>query len=163
MPGYTLYGTDLTDPHAVYGRVHYPGVNMNPNPPPVMTIPVAPTPKPSSDGSSMSANLKFNVPADAKLYVDGQLAPGNGTERAFYTPTLEPRKEYFYEVYAERTVDGKLVATNKKKVVVESGKSITIEFEELTSAKRVLFGNSVGTRFASTCECECEKPEDQRR
>jgi uncharacterized protein (TIGR03000 family) len=139
MLPYTLHGYnsggaviigDLANPQAVYGKTYYP------NQPPTMTIPVAPMAKPtSSDGQPNGANLRFNVPEDAKLYVDGKLTPGSGPERAFYTPSLESGREYYYEVYTERMVDGKLVATDKKKVIVEAGKTITVEFEELTGAK----------------------------
>lgn len=118
---------DLTNPHAVYGRV------VNPNLPPVMTIPVAPMTKPGSDTPPMGANLKFKVPADTKLFVDGKLAPGSGPERAFYTPALEPGKKFFYEVKAELTVNGKTV-TEEKKIIVEAGANITEEFTKLTAA-----------------------------
>lgn len=128
-PGEPIILGNLTNPQSVYGRTYYPNL------PPMMTVPVAPMAKPTSDGQPNGANLRFNVPADAKLYVDGKLAPGSGPERAFYTPALERGKEYYYEVYTERMVDGKLVTTDKKKVIVETGTTITVEFEELTGAK----------------------------
>jgi uncharacterized protein (TIGR03000 family) len=146
MLPYTLHGYNTASPQQVWGASP-PVVLWNltgtgagkadPNKPPVMTVPVAPMPKSGSDAPP-GANLKFNVPADAKLYVDGRLTPGSGTERAFYTPTLEPGKEYFYEVYTERMVDGKLVTTDKKKVIVGSGKTITLEFAELTSGESIV-------------------------
>jgi uncharacterized protein (TIGR03000 family) len=127
-PSFPVVGTNLTDPTAVYGRV------TNPNLPPVMTIPVAPMAKPTgSDAPPMGANLKFKVPADTKLYVDGKLAPGSGPERAFYTPPLEAGKKFFYEVKAERVVDGKTVS-EEKKVIVEAGSTVTEEFAKLTAA-----------------------------
>jgi uncharacterized protein (TIGR03000 family) len=146
MLPYTLHGYNTATPQQVWGASP-PVVLWNltntgagkgdPNKPPVMTVPVAPMTKPGSDAPP-GANLKFNVPSDAKLYVDGRLAPGTGTERAFYTPSLERGKEYYYEVYTERMVDGQLVTTTKKKVIVESGKAITVEFEELTSAESIV-------------------------
>jgi uncharacterized protein (TIGR03000 family) len=136
MPPYALqgygapvvWGANYTDPIAVYGRV------TNPNLPPAVVIPVAPMTKPAgSDTPPMGANLKFKVPAETKLYVDGQLAPGTGPERAFYTPALEPGKKYFYDVEAKLVVNGKEV-TDKKKVIVEAGANITEEFPKLTAA-----------------------------
>jgi uncharacterized protein (TIGR03000 family) len=119
---------NLTNPNAVYGNVYYP------NQPPVMTIPVAPMVKPmGSDSMPMSANLKFMVPSATKLYVDGKEVPGTGTERAFYTPTLEPGKKFYYEVKAELVVNGKTL-TQEKKVIVSAGANLTEEFETLTAA-----------------------------
>src|SRR5204863_5433538 len=92
-PGFPVVPGNLTNPISVYGRV------TNPNQPPVMVVPVAPMTKPmGSDAMPMGANLKFVVPADAKLFVDGKPAPGTGPERAFYTPPLERGKKFFYEV-----------------------------------------------------------------
>ena len=126
MPPYTLHG--YNSPSAIYGNVYYP------NQPPVMTVPVAPMTKPSgSDAPPMGANLKFKVPADTKIYVDGKLAPGSGPERSFYTPPLEPGKKFFYEVKAELTVNGKTL-TEEKKVIVEAGASLTEEFPKLVAA-----------------------------
>jgi uncharacterized protein (TIGR03000 family) len=126
-PGQPVIIGNLADPHAVYGRTYYP------NQPPVMTIPVAPTPKPGSDTQPESARLKFTVPAETKLYVDGKLAPGSGTERAFFTPPLERGKKFFYEVKAELVVNGKTI-TDEKKVIVEAGANITEDFAKLTAA-----------------------------
>ena len=86
-----------------------------------------------SDDKPMGANLKFTVPADTKLYVDGKLAPGAGTERAFYTPPLEAGKKFFYEVKAELVVDGKTVV-EEKRVIVESGSQVVESFPRLTAA-----------------------------
>ncbi|MBN9120320.1 MAG: TIGR03000 domain-containing protein [Planctomycetes bacterium] len=127
-PSFPVVLGNLTDPKAVYGNVYHP------NQPPVMTVPVEPMKKPAgSDDKPMGANLKFTVPADTKLYVDGKLAPGSGTERVFYTPPLEAGKKFFYEVKAELVVDGKTVA-DEKKVIVEAGANITESFAKLTAA-----------------------------
>ena len=49
----------------------------------------------------MGANLKFQLPAEAKLYVDGRLTMIGGTERAFTTPPLAAGSQFFYDVKAE--------------------------------------------------------------
>ena len=127
-PGYPVVGTNLADPLAVYGRVYHP------NQPPVVTVPVAPMTKPvGSDGQPMGASLKFKVPADAKLYVDGRLAPGSGPERSFYTPPLAAGQKFFYEVKAELTVGGKTVV-EEKKVVVTAGANLFETFPTLVAA-----------------------------
>lgn len=134
-PGFPVVGSNLTDPHAVYGRTYYP------NQPPVMTIPVEPMKKPAgSDDKPSGAALKFSVPTDAKLYVDGKLAPGSGPERAFYTPPLEAGKKFFYEVKAELVIGGQTVV-EEKKVIVEAGAKLSESFPVLVAA--VAKANSV--------------------
>ena len=132
MAPYTLHGynsgADVVwgpgAPVVVYGKI----TNMNPNPPPVMVIPVEPMVKPKgSDTMPMGANLKFKVPADAKLFVDGKETPGSGPERAFFTPPLERGKKFFYEVKVEYTADGKKKTTDVEKVIVEAGDNKVIE------------------------------------
>jgi uncharacterized protein (TIGR03000 family) len=110
-PSFPVVGSNYTDSHAVWGRTH------NPNLPPVVVIPV-----------------------DAKLYVDGKLAPGSGPERAFYTPPLAAGKQFFYEVKAELLVDGQVVV-DEKKVIVEAGQTVTESFPKLVAA--VAKANSV--------------------
>ncbi|HEY1190502.1 MAG TPA: TIGR03000 domain-containing protein [Gemmata sp.] len=146
MPPYTLHGyntglagygpgvpvvvSGYSDPNAVWGAT------ANPNRPPVMTIPVAPMVKPSSDGNPMGANLKFTVPAETKLFVDGKLVPGTGTERTFYTPPLAEGQKFFYDVKAELVVDKKTV-TEEKRVIVEAGANVTETFPKLIAAAAV--------------------------
>jgi uncharacterized protein (TIGR03000 family) len=137
MPPYTLQGYNsgfvpgyLTDPIAVYGRV------TNPNQPPAIVVPAAPAPKATgSDAAPVGANLKFKVPAETKLYVDGRLAVGSGPERAFFTPPLERGKKFFYDVDAKLMVNGKEVVETKK-VIVEAGASVSEEFATLIAAAR---------------------------
>ena len=124
MPPYTLHGYNsgyYADPHAVWGTT--PGVNR----PPAMTVPVAPAPmtKPSSDKEPQGANLKFNLPGDAKLFVDGRPTAGTGAERTFYTPPLAAGQKFFYDVKAELTVGGETVV-EEKRVVVAAGKPTTV-------------------------------------
>jgi uncharacterized protein (TIGR03000 family) len=127
-PGFPVVLGSLTDSTSVYGRV------TNPNLPPAVTVPVAPMAKPvGSDSQPMGANLKFVVPAGAKVYVDGNLTPGTGAERAFYTPALERGKKFFYDVEAKVVVNGKEV-TETKKVIVEAGADLTEEFAKLIAA-----------------------------
>jgi len=127
-PSFPVVGHNLTDPHAVYGRT------TNPNLPPVVVVPVETMKKPAgSDDKPMGANLKFSVPAEAKLYVDGKLAPGSGPERAFFTPPLAAGKQFFYEVKAEVVVDG-VTVVDEKKIIVEAGKTVTETFPKLVAA-----------------------------
>ncbi len=126
MAPYTLHGYNS---HAVYGTV-----TINPNLPPAVVIPIAPVSK-GSDSTPMGANIRFQLPAEAKLFVDGKPAAGSGAERAFYTPPLAVGQKFFYDVKAEITVDGKLVV-EEKRVIVEAGANLTETFPKLVAAAK---------------------------
>ena len=79
------------------------------------------------------ASLKFNLPAGAVLFVDGQKTPGTGTDRSFFTPALEAGQKYFYDVRAEILIDGKTVV-EEKRVVVEAGAQISESFPKMIAA-----------------------------
>jgi uncharacterized protein (TIGR03000 family) len=95
----------------------------------------APTEKDKDKGKKdgMGANLKFRLPADAKLYVDGRLTTVSGTERVFTTPPLSPGQKFYYAVKAEIMVDGQPVL-EEKRIVIEAGADITESFSKLLTA-----------------------------
>jgi uncharacterized protein (TIGR03000 family) len=142
MPPYTLQGYNQGGmygwgPPVIYGNV------TNPNPP---TTPVPTPPIPSSDTkpttdpnkgvekkSGAGATLKFQLPGDTKLYIDGRLIPVTGAERTFTTPPLEAGMKYFYDVKAELTVNGSPIV-EERRVIVESGASISESFAKLFAA-----------------------------
>lgn len=84
------------------------------------------------DDKNQSASLIVELPAGAKLYVDGQLVPGDATARRFHTPELVRGKTYYYEMKAELTVAGKPVV-EERKVTVKAGETIRESFEKLTA------------------------------
>jgi uncharacterized protein (TIGR03000 family) len=115
-------------PSAVYGTV----TNMNP---PAVVAPTTTTPPvtpPVTGSGKMGANIKFQLPADAKLFVDGRLTNLTGAERSFVTPSLGAGK-FFYEVKAELMVDGRVVV-EQKRVVVEAGVTLVESFSKLFAA-----------------------------
>jgi len=79
------------------------------------------------------ARLTIEVPAEAKLYVDGQLTKGEGASRNFHTPELPKDQTFFYDLKAEVEVDGKVVTENKR-VLVRSGEVLTEVFPKLIAA-----------------------------
>lgn len=101
------------------------------------TVPEMPTPippgRPGSDSAPQGAALKFRIPADAKLYVDGSLIAGVGSERAFVTPPLAAGRKFCYEVRAELSVAGQKIV-EEKRVVVEAGVDRTETFAVLITA-----------------------------
>jgi uncharacterized protein (TIGR03000 family) len=126
-----------SDPYAVYGTINQPPIvvipaETKPGETKPMEKPVAPPPT-EKPKEGMGANLKFRLPADAKLYVDGRLTVLSGTERAFNTPPLTAGKKYFYDVRAELMVDGKPVI-EERRVIVEAGADLTESFAKLFAA-----------------------------
>jgi uncharacterized protein (TIGR03000 family) len=99
--------------------------------------PTAPEPKPADPtkktGTGMGANIKFKVPAAAKLFVDGKLTVLTGSERTFTTPPLAMGEKYYYEVKAELAVGGKVIV-EEKRVIVEAGSNLTESFPTLVAA-----------------------------
>ena len=95
------------------------------------------TKKPETDtkktGNNGAANLKFRLPADAKLYVDGRLTNGDGSERSFFTPPLAEGQKFYYEVKAELMINGEMV-TEEKRVIVAAGAEVVETFPKLTAA-----------------------------
>ncbi|MCU0702514.1 MAG: TIGR03000 domain-containing protein [Fimbriiglobus sp.] len=79
------------------------------------------------------ARLTIELPADAKLYVDGVLVKGATNSRNFHTPDLPTGKSFYYDLKAEMVVDGETV-TEEKRVVVKAGDAANESFVKLIAA-----------------------------
>lgn len=77
-----------------------------------------------------SARLTVKLPADARLYVDGTLCPLTTETRSFTTPELNAGQKYYYTLKAEVVREG-VMRTARKRVIVEAGKDVAVEFTEL--------------------------------
>ena len=108
----------------------------------VITMPSIGTAK-LEDDEKQSANITVELPAGAKLYVDGNLVTGEETTRHFHTPTLARGKQYVYTMKAEVTVAGKPVV-EEKQVLIKAGDRVTEKFEKLSAAAKVA---STGSSF----------------
>jgi len=73
------------------------------------------------------ARVTIKAPADAKVTVDDVEVPA--TSRTFKTPTLENGRTYYYTVKAEMVRGGKAVRDSKR-VLLEAGKDVSVEFKE---------------------------------
>ncbi len=62
----------------------------------------------------------IEVPTDAKVYIDGNLTKSRNDVRHFYTPELDPRQTYFYDVRVEYSVNGRAIRQDKR-VYVQAG------------------------------------------
>lgn len=132
-PAY-IYGS----PAAVYGNVSRPPTAIEPRPgdakpkdPKSGDTKDPKTGETKKDG--MGANLKIRVPAEARLFVDGQLTVLKGSERSFTTPPLISGQRFYYDLKAEITVNGRAVV-EEKRVLVEAGADITESFSVLFAA-----------------------------
>jgi uncharacterized protein (TIGR03000 family) len=77
-----------------------------------------------------AARITVKLPAEARLYVDGVLCPLTSATRSFTTPELAAGQKYYYTLKAEVVRAGETLAA-RKRVIVEAGKEVTVEFTEL--------------------------------
>jgi uncharacterized protein (TIGR03000 family) len=77
------------------------------------------------------AQLIVNLPAEAKLTVDGAATQSTSNERVFESPPLQPDKEFFYNLKATIVRDGRTL-TATKRVPVRAGEisRATLDFTE---------------------------------
>jgi uncharacterized protein (TIGR03000 family) len=94
----------------------------------------APTIKKTSsilNPSPMSqARLIVELPADAKLYVDGQLTQSTSERRVFNTPALQRGETYYYIVRADVVRDG-VQHTESKRIIIRAGQEVRATFSDL--------------------------------
>jgi uncharacterized protein (TIGR03000 family) len=80
-----------------------------------------------------NAKLMIELPANAKLFVDGKETTGSGASRQFHTPNLTAGKKFFYDFRAEIEVNGR-VEIEEKRVVVQAGDVLAESFPKLLAA-----------------------------
>jgi uncharacterized protein (TIGR03000 family) len=76
-----------------------------------------------------TATLTITLPADARLYFDGELTQKTGSERTFTTPPLARGKAFHYDVLARWTAGGKPVERTRT-VVVRAGALVRVSFAD---------------------------------
>jgi len=79
------------------------------------------------------ARVTVKLPAEARLYVDNVPCPLTSATRSFDTPELDVGRTYYYTLKAETIRDGEK-RTATKRVVVEAGKQVMVEFADLPVA-----------------------------
>ncbi len=83
------------------------------------------------------ATIQVNLPADAKLTIDGAATTSTSANRTFATPALENGKEFFYTLTAEIVRDGKTLTASKRVAVRAGAESrVSIEIPEATVAAK---------------------------
>ncbi len=78
-------------------------------------------------GGSQVALLSVNVPAEAKIFVNGNATTSTGTQRQYVSRGLEAGNRYAYEVKAEIVRDGQTI-TETKNVTLGPGEQASLAF-----------------------------------
>ncbi len=99
---------------------------------PGKTIEEAPLPKEPSlkKDEQTRARVIVDLPADARLFVDGRRMNGSSSRRVFQTPDLTPGQTYYYELRAEVVRDGQVITANQR-VILRPGQAATASFAGL--------------------------------
>jgi uncharacterized protein (TIGR03000 family) len=74
------------------------------------------------------ANIVVNLPADAKLYVDGHQTRSISGQRLLTTPNLRPGRDYHYTLRAEVTRGGEVQRVSQR-VAVRAGQETRVNIE----------------------------------
>ncbi len=73
-----------------------------------------------------AVSINIRVPADAKVWFDGQSTRQQGTFRQFVSPPIQQGKDYTYDIKAQWNDNGKTV-TKTKTVTVHAGERLTLD------------------------------------
>jgi uncharacterized protein (TIGR03000 family) len=123
--------------YGCYGCVGYaPGYMMNFSPatPGPSDNDTLPAPKKANGEKATlaptNAKLIVELPADAKLTVDGRAMKTVAGHGVFTTPSLKKGELYYYELSVEVLRDGKPVAENRR-VLVRAGEEVRANFKDM--------------------------------
>ena len=93
-----------------------------------------PMPKKVSEQTKARSTIIIDVPADAKLFVDGQLMKSTSTRRVIQTPVLNSDETYYYELRVELERDGKTVSESRR-VLIQPGAEVVAAFRDPATAR----------------------------
>ncbi len=93
--------------------------------------------KKKTDAGAAPATIVVNLPADAKLFIDGKATSSTSALRVFETPALETSKEYTYTLTAQVSRNGK-TESKIERITVRGGAEtpVTIRFNEAAVAAK---------------------------
>lgn len=109
------YGSGYGGGYYGYGGGYYGGA--------IVPAPVASGPA----QSSTPATIVVNLPADARLIVEGMVTQSTGTRRTFVSPALPPGQSYVYTIRAEIAANGR-TSTQTQEVIVRGGETSNVTF-----------------------------------
>jgi uncharacterized protein (TIGR03000 family) len=82
--------------------------------------------------SATKAILIVELPANAKLFIDGMPVKVTAGAQSFHTPALEPGQLYYYMVRIEIIRDGQPISETRR-IIVQAGQVARADFKELES------------------------------
>jgi uncharacterized protein (TIGR03000 family) len=84
-------------------------------------------PAPGTETSQVAApaTILVNLPAEAKLLIDGASTTSTSSTRLFVSPNLQPGQEYVYTLRAEILRDGQTIA-QEQRVTVRAGEETRV-------------------------------------
>jgi uncharacterized protein (TIGR03000 family) len=114
------------------------GQPITPMPPPSpMPLPQKdPRPEKEVNRAPASVRVVVELPADARLFVDGKATSTTSAVRTFQTPDLVAGETYTYVLRAEVEVDGKPV-TQTQRILLRVGEEPRIRFDDPRSSATV--------------------------
>jgi uncharacterized protein (TIGR03000 family) len=127
--GYGGYGGYAGSPYApnMFGVSYGPPVGYTVQAPPTTTAPPGVAP----------ATFVVNLPADAKLTVEGRPTTSTSSRRVFVSPPLRPGQTYSYSLDAQVTRDGQTQTVHRDLPVRAGQRSeITLDFPATTTTAR---------------------------
>jgi len=92
-----------------------------------VVVPHASVTMPKADAvveGSAPATIVVNLPAQAKLTIDGNATTSSSDRRVFVSPALEAGQEYYYTLKAE--LNGQV---KEERVTVRAGQEVTVKIE----------------------------------
>jgi len=105
---------------------------------PVMGAPVVPqavpgkgaekVPAPAKTQAEAPATILVTLPAEAKLFVDGNATTSTSVERRLVSPALQPGYEYHYTLTAEIAREGQAPVRQTQRITVRAGEETRVPF-----------------------------------
>jgi uncharacterized protein (TIGR03000 family) len=86
-------------------------------------------PQPASRQDDRTVHIQLRVPPDAKVWFDGEATTQRGEVRNFQSPSLDPAKQYSYEIRATWQQDGRPIE-HTRRVRVRAGDRIRVNLAE---------------------------------
>jgi uncharacterized protein (TIGR03000 family) len=97
--------------------------------------------------SAVPAYLNVNVPADAKVYLQDQLMPLEGTQRRFVSPELAIGSQHVYNVRVDVVRDGQTVSKTTQALVTAGQEiAVSVQFDGQNSKELVATVATVASR-----------------
>lgn len=91
-----------------------------------------PAPKKKTDSKEevrAPATLIVNLPANARLSIDGHATRATSAQRIFISPPLEPGRDYVYNLRAEITREDGQPTTTTQQVMVRAGQETRVTLD----------------------------------